>query len=72
MIMLQKCAKVCSFAINFCWDYADATTFPTIESEWTSKENKVKKIFIKPGGGAQFFDTKNYENWKYLYENYVS
>ena len=52
MIMLQKCAKVCSFDVNFCWDYADATTFPTIESDWSSKENKVRKSFVKPAGGG--------------------
>ena len=28
----------------------DATTFPTNESDWSTKLNKVRKILVKPGG----------------------
>ena len=43
--------KVCSFAVDFCSDYAGyATTFPTNEYDWSSKVKKVRKIFVKPLG----------------------
>ena len=29
----------------------DAATFPTNEFDWPSKVNKVRKIFVKRGGG---------------------
>ena len=40
----------CSFAANFCSVYAGSNTFPTNESDWSRKVNKVKKILVKPGG----------------------
>ena len=30
----------------------DATTFPTNESDWSKKVNKVRKILVKRGGGG--------------------
>ena len=56
----------------------DAPTFLTNESDWSSKVNKIRKIFCKTGGGelrnfltATAAKHKKYEKWKYLYENYV-
>ena len=48
-----------------------ATTFPTNESDWSRKVNKVRRIFVKPWAGektAKFFDSNSgktikYENW---------
>ena len=30
----------------------DATTFPTNESNWSTKVNTVRKILVKRGGGG--------------------
>ena len=52
----------------------DAATFPTNEFDWPSKVNKVRKIFVKWGGGRKQRNSltatagkhKNYENWEYF------
>ena len=50
MITPQKCAKVLFICYKFLLGpKRDTTAFPTNESDWSRKVNKVRKILVKPG-----------------------